>query len=143
MFVRCEEDYAYLKNALFFLVDMYAKLLLFLDYEIAGIGEAVETSKAFLKDMVVLSSGRRVDSWSLPLGLLPVKTFSVHIIRVLRYVYKSATLFEKCRHSPSFLCSDKWRGISHNIVLETPVTLDTSAQGITMKIQQFRILILC
>lgn len=45
-------------------------------------------------------SGGIVDGWAKLGGLVPTKTFSVHIMHSFAYMYKDATSFERSWHIP-------------------------------------------
>lgn len=62
--------------------------------------EAVESTKVFMKKMAALTSKKRVDSRTVPTGLVSMQTFPVNIAHFLRNLENDATLLERCRHIP-------------------------------------------
>lgn len=87
-FVGCERDLSCIQDMLLSFMNMYAKQALSLQSDKFVSKEAVEASKVFLKAMTALESGRKVDSWTVPAGLVHVLTFHVHIMHILYNAYK-------------------------------------------------------
>lgn len=91
-----EKDSAWLYDALPSFVEVYAKLVSSPDHVKAANVAKVEANNVFVKAMAVLALKITVDSWSVPLGIVPVQTFSVHVIYFFSYVYKDARPSRRC-----------------------------------------------
>lgn len=115
------------------LVEVQAKHVLSPTYDIAGSEEAVEASNMFVREIADLLSSRRVESWTLWTGLVPVQAFLLHIIHLLENMYKDATLFEKCQHIPLSRWSDKQPDRFYSMDAGTFPALHTSAHGIPVR----------
>lgn len=76
---------------------------------------------------------RRVDSRTVPTGHVPLQTFVEHSMHFLESLYKYATLFEKCRYIPLSQWPDEWRRCFNVVDVDTLLTLDTTAQEVTVK----------
>lgn len=63
--------------------------------DISGSDRAVDVNKMFLKEMTALASERRVDRWTVPPGLVSVRTFLKHMMHSLGNVYKDAAWFKR------------------------------------------------
>lgn len=63
-----------------------------------------------MKQMATLESRRKVYVCNVTTGIVPVQTFSVHIINFIRYVYKEPSLFESWWHKPRRKCPGRWCG---------------------------------
>lgn len=86
---------------------IYAKSLLSPDSCLAESGVVVRARKVFLKEMEALAWKRKVHSWTVKPGLVPVLKCFVHIIHCPGSLYKIATLFDKFREIPLLQWSDK------------------------------------
>lgn len=107
VFVRCEKDSECFQPALPSLVEMYARQVLNPELGIEDGKEVKTAARAFILAMRMISSKRRKDDCSLPVGLPAVQTFPPDIVHSLGRIYKDVTLYEKYRHIPLLQWSDK------------------------------------
>lgn len=96
-FVVFEKNSACFLDAIPSLIAVHAKQVLRANSSIPGSEEVVKAFKVFLQETTEYDSKRRVDSWTVAHGLVPVQTFTVHVMHFLGNVYKDAALFEKCQ----------------------------------------------
>lgn len=73
-FVRCENDFVYSEDEILSLVELYAKQVLWPDFDIAESREAFTARKVFLRVMIALSLWRRADNWTVPPGIFLCRT---------------------------------------------------------------------
>lgn len=97
-FVVREKDSMRLQNSLLTLMVVYAKRILSPYSNIANSEEALESSKAFLKERTVLTSKRRVYICTVPPGFVPVQIFFGHVMHCRGAVGRNVTISEKCRY---------------------------------------------
>lgn len=95
--------------------------------------EAIEVSRVIVKEVEALATRSMGYSWTVPLRLVFVETFTVLIIRFHGNVYRGATLSEKYRHNSVPQWPDKWREHFYSIDEDTFLALETSAQRVTAK----------
>lgn len=114
-------------------MEVYDKLVLNPHFHITRSKKAVEASKVFVEEIEAVASRRRVYYWTVSPGFIPTQKFPVHIMHYLGTVYKDATTLEKPRLIPLLQQSGDWCGRFYGIDVGTLLTLDTSAQGITVK----------
>lgn len=74
-----------------------------------------------------------VDCWTVPHGLVSIRTFSVYIMHFVENKHKGVAFFEKCPHVSLSKRSGKWQSRSYSMNEETLFTIDMSAQGIAVK----------
>lgn len=67
-------------------------------YDVNGTEKSIKVKKVVAREPVALESNRMVDSRTVPLGLLLVQIFPVHMMYVLGSVCKFTMLFEKYPH---------------------------------------------
>lgn len=82
--VGCEKNLARFQEGLPSLVKVDARQMLNAESDSVEDRKEVEAGKAFFKKMEVISLGRRIDSWAVPVGLAPVQIFLKHIINFPR-----------------------------------------------------------
>lgn len=107
-FVRFEKDSICFVKWLSSLMEVFARQALNTESDLVENELLVEICKVFFKSMEAISSRRRVDSWAVPAGLVPVQTFFMHIMHFFGNTYKNAVLYEKRWHIPLSLWSVKW-----------------------------------
>lgn len=117
--IECTNTSACFQYPLPSLVEVYAKQALIPDSDIAGSREASETRKELLKKMGELLARKRVESWTMPPGLVPTQPLPVHIMSFLGNMCKDATLFERYRLIAALQWSDRWCRRFFSINLKT------------------------
>lgn len=131
--VGWEKDFACFHDAPPLLMEVGTKQVMNADCDITGGKEVLEASKVFVKGMACFVLERRVDSRSVPPGIVPVQVLPVHVMHLLRKAYKDSTLFETCRHILPSHCSDTWQECFYSMDLDSIQAVDMSALGITVR----------
>lgn len=132
-FVRCEYDTAYVRDAFSSLLNVYAKNVFGLEYDIACSKEVLKKSMMFVKEKAALTSRKSANCWNILTRLVLLLVFPVYIMHFPTNAYKDVRLFETFWSIPLLPWSESWCGLDHSKHLSILPSLDMSYQVVTEK----------